>query len=320
MKISVIVLAYNLEKKIIPCLESLKIQTEKETEFLIIDDGSTDNTAKIIKDYIHQSNDDRFKYFFKENGGQADTRNFGIIHAKGEFVWYVDGDDKILDIHAIQKLYSTAKKYNLDILEFNFKKMDLRNSLYQNEYTALPVIKNRRVISGWNLVNLPFIDIAEWHFLWNRKFILENNLLFDTRLWGGEDVLNTIPIVAEANRTMYDSNCYYEYILNGKSEVTSNKDKKFIYLKDAFAALDGLNDWLKQQNVDVQKNSQVSNHIVKMFIGRVMEAYINDYPISNKYIRNFLKNKNLDYKDKVKYVLLTTLPKKLRKKLSMKLF
>nr|WP_321315637.1 glycosyltransferase [uncultured Ligilactobacillus sp.] len=318
-KISVIVPAFNIGEKIIPCLDSLCHQTELDAEFLIINDGSTDNTKQVIEDYISEKNDERFKYFEKMNSGLAATRNYGIKKASGEYVWYVDADDLVLNNNAIKNLYNQANNNNLDILEFNFQKLDLRGE-NEKKYYALPLENIDKVISGKDLINLPFLDIAEWHFLWKRSFIINNNLLLDTSVWGGEDVLNTIPIVSKANRAMYIGDCYYEYILSENSTITANKNKKKAYLDDAFYALDRLNDWLKQQSLDVQKNSQVSNHIVKMFIGRVMEAYINDYPISNKYIRNFLKNKNLNYKDKVKYVLLTTLPKKLRKKLSIKLF
>lgn len=319
IKVTIVIPVYNLKEKIIPCLESLEKQTEKDCEFLIINDGSTDNTEDIIENYLSSKNDQRFQYLKKKNGGLADTRNYGILHASGEYVWYVDGDDRILGKNAIKEVYKKAKDNNLDVLEFNFKKLDIRDLKDKKEYIDLPREDIKGVVTGYELVNLPF-DVAEWHFLWKKDFILQNDLLLDTKVWGGEDVLNTIPIVSQAKRTMYTGQCYYEYILSGSSEITGNVKKKQKYLKDAFMALDGLNDWLENQSKDVQQKSEVSNHIVKMFIGRVMEAYINDYPLSKKYINNFLKGKNLDVKDRIKKFMLTKLPKNICRKISLRLF
>ena len=104
-KISVIVPVYNTSKYICKCLDSLINQTIKnEIEIIIVNDGSTDNSEEIIKNYIEkQENKNLIKYYKKQNEGIAKTRNFGIEKATGEYILFVDSDDYI-DNKLIEKL------------------------------------------------------------------------------------------------------------------------------------------------------------------------------------------------------------------------
>ncbi len=90
-KVSVIVPAYNCEKYISDCIESLINQTYSDLEILIIDDGSTDKTGSICDD--HAENDKRIKVIHKLNGGVSETRNLGIKNATGDCLMFVDSDD-----------------------------------------------------------------------------------------------------------------------------------------------------------------------------------------------------------------------------------
>ena len=92
MKISVIVPVYNVENYLEKCLNSLVNQTLEEIEILVINDGSTDDSQKIIE--VFQSKfPQKIKAFYKENGGLSDARNFGIDRASGNFLAFVDSDD-----------------------------------------------------------------------------------------------------------------------------------------------------------------------------------------------------------------------------------
>lgn len=91
--VSVIVPVYNVEKYVEECLESIKNQTYSNIEVLMVNDGSTDKSPEICKEYEKQ--DKRFKLFNKKNGGLSDARNYGLDRIKGEYVCFVDGDDTI---------------------------------------------------------------------------------------------------------------------------------------------------------------------------------------------------------------------------------
>ena len=103
--ISVVVPVYNKQNSIKRCIESVLKQSYINWELLLIDDGSTDNSAKIIQPYLK---DDRIHYYHKENGGVSSARNMGIRKAKGEWIIFLDSDDYFLP-NALNSLLQTAE-------------------------------------------------------------------------------------------------------------------------------------------------------------------------------------------------------------------
>ena len=89
--LSIIVPAYNCEKSIEKCIDSILKQTYNDIEIIIVNDGSTDRTDDICREMAKQEN--RIKYIFKENGGVSSARNIGLDFANGEFIQFVDSDD-----------------------------------------------------------------------------------------------------------------------------------------------------------------------------------------------------------------------------------
>ena len=114
IKVSVIVPVYNVEKFIDKCLNSLVNQTLKEIEIIVVNDGSPDNSQKIIDEYVKKY-PDKIKSFIKENGGQGSARNMGMEKAVGEYISFVDSDDW-LDLDTLEKMYFLAKKDKSDIV------------------------------------------------------------------------------------------------------------------------------------------------------------------------------------------------------------
>ena len=92
-KISVIIPVYNVDKYLDECLDSVENQTLKDLEIICVDDGSTDNSAEILKN--HRDKDNRIKIITKQNGGVSDARNVGIDASTGEYIAFLDSDDVI---------------------------------------------------------------------------------------------------------------------------------------------------------------------------------------------------------------------------------
>ena len=86
--ISVIIPIYNSKKYLSKCIDSILMQTYKDFEVLLVDDGSTDNTKDICIEYV--SKDSRIKYLYKDNSGVSATRNYGIEHASGDWIVFID--------------------------------------------------------------------------------------------------------------------------------------------------------------------------------------------------------------------------------------
>ena len=108
--VSVIIPCYNSDKYINQSIDSVLSQTYKNLECIVVDDGSQDDTRAIVKDY--ENKDNRIKYLYKKNGGVSSARNYGIKHAKGEWIQLLDSDDVLIP-DKIEKQLSHVNKYNI---------------------------------------------------------------------------------------------------------------------------------------------------------------------------------------------------------------
>lgn len=119
--ISVIIPVYNAEKYLEQCLNSIKNQTYKNFEVIIVNDGSKDNTDSICKKFAQS--DSRFRYFSKENGGVSSARNFGLDNANGHYITFIDGDDWVEHNH-LEILIKSITENNSDIAICSYKEFD----------------------------------------------------------------------------------------------------------------------------------------------------------------------------------------------------
>ena len=115
VKVSIIVPVYNVEKYLSKCLESLINQTLKDIEIICVNDGSTDNSLSILKEYANK--DSRIKIIDKQNEGVSVARNTGIEVATGEYLIFVDSDDYLVE-NACEKALNTIEHNNSDICIF----------------------------------------------------------------------------------------------------------------------------------------------------------------------------------------------------------
>lgn len=170
-KITVIIPIYNQDAYIRECLDSVISQTLKEIEIICIDDGSTDYTLSVLNEYAWK--DHRIKIISHPNHGVAYSRNTGIEHAEGEFLFFLDPDDWLPDNNVFKDMYDTAKENHVLICGGSFK-----------EYTPFGCVESW---SG-NLSKYTFekegilsyrdyqFDYGWVRFIYNREFILYNNL------------------------------------------------------------------------------------------------------------------------------------------------
>ena len=149
-KVSVIVPVYNVEQYIDKCLNSLVNQTLQDIEIIIVNDGSTDRSKSIIFKFKEKFSD-KILYLEKENGGLSDARNYGIKHAKGDYIAFLDSDDYV-ELNTYEKLYNKAIQTNADMVECDFyweypdKKIHDTKANYKNESD---MFANARVVA-WN--------------------------------------------------------------------------------------------------------------------------------------------------------------------------
>ncbi len=140
-KISIIVPVYNVENYLKKCLDSIVNQTFKDIEIILINDGSTDNSLNICKEYAKK--DHRIRLINKPNGGLSSARNVGIDLSTGEYLGFVDSDDWIA-LNMYEKLYNLCKIFNADISQCKY----IRNN-EQKLNTPLRI----EIFNGINVLN-----------------------------------------------------------------------------------------------------------------------------------------------------------------------
>lgn len=162
IKVSFIVPVYNVENYLKKCLDSLVHQSGANYEIILINDGSTDNSSQICKEYAKKNK--QIKYYEKTNGGLSSARNYGIKKAKGEYIWFIDSDDFISE-NSLEIIKKTLSHDIVTIEYFNYYNdydIDSNNNNYTENHIA-------RYLINPALAPLKII---------RRKLIVKNNLYF----------------------------------------------------------------------------------------------------------------------------------------------
>jgi glycosyltransferase EpsJ len=190
--VSIIVANYNKEKYLADALESVRRQTFTNWECIVVDDGSTDDSRKIIKRFV--AKDPRFRAVFQENSGACAARNSGLRIAKGEFVMFLDADDAVC-IRALELLVMAAEEHQANIVggravpvSEEFRYLPIRDD---NEYN----IKTPMLVGGATteiLIKLLSARDENFKWLWIWRYLFRRQLLqgkwFIEELWFGDDI------------------------------------------------------------------------------------------------------------------------------------
>ncbi len=179
-KVSVIVPVYNTEKYLSKCLDSLIYQTLEDIEIICVDDGSSDNSLNILKQY--ENKDDRVKVISKENGGAGSARNLGLSLAKGEYINFIDSDDW-LDLNTLEELYIKSKYDNLDVLMYqliNFNNSD--GEFYETDYYNMACLDSKFDNAVFNYEDVGddmfSLAVSPCNKFINRNFLINLNYPF----------------------------------------------------------------------------------------------------------------------------------------------
>ena len=161
--VSIIVPVYNGEKTIERCLRSIQNQSYSNIEVLVVNDGSSDHTDRIIKKYAQR--DSRFRYIEKENTGVSDSRNVAMAEAKGDYFQFVDGDDWLVK-QATEEFVNTALTYGCDMVISDFYRVCGRRIYTKGHIDAGPVITRMKYAEY--MMEAP----ANFYYgvLWNKFF------------------------------------------------------------------------------------------------------------------------------------------------------
>ena len=228
-KISVIIPVYNVENYLKKCLDSVCNQTLTDIEIICINDGSTDNSLKILNEY--EIKDERIKVISKENGGQATARNLGIKEAQGEYVSFVDSDD-FIEPTMLEKLYTKSKNNDLDIVMCKIATYDNQTHEIKDNvwYYMLGVFRDFEKDIFTHKDTKEFtcnIAVTPYNKIYKTSLLKDNNILFPEGLIF-EDEKFFFDVYLRAQKVSIIDEFLYYYRVNRKgSTVNISKENDY---------------------------------------------------------------------------------------------
>lgn len=244
-KISVIIPVYNVEQYLRECLDSVINQTLKEIEIICVDDGSTDKSLEILKEYAQKDN--RITVITQENLHAGVARNAGLAIAKGEYVHFLDSDDWV-DLDTYEKLYDIAKKHPTKVIKFCSYCFDNKTkSLVNSFFTRMGAVQddkfNKNLGLKKDIDTLVDVSDAPWSGLYDRQFLNSKSIRFDNLLCAN------------------DVSFFYRCIINTDYIYMVNRTERFVYYRiNNSTSLIGI----RAYNFDCQINQFVNiNRIIK---------------------------------------------------------
>ena len=212
--ISVIVTTYNNEKYIKACLDSLLAQTFQDFEIVVIDDGSTDQTSKVLNQYSANS---RLKIHHQPNAGVSAARNQGLKLSHGKFVCFVDSDDYVAKNYLEKLVAPLLQDPTIDISVCGYQE------IYQDRQASYPL--KPQLLTGFQatknlLLNQRDFDVLAWNKLYKKSLFTDYDILYPVGQIH-EDNLTTYKLFAAAKKIQYLKDELYFY-QRKNSYITKN--------------------------------------------------------------------------------------------------
>lgn len=270
-KVSVIIPVYNTELYVHATVKSIQQQTLKELEIIIINDGSTDDSLKIIRDIA--ITDERIKIYNQKNQGLSVTRNIGLRHAIGKYIYFMDSDD-LLENDALELCYKKCELEQLDFVFFDAEcfSEDSTLSIGQFHYKRTQTLPNK-ICTGIEMMN---IQLNQYQFkssvclnFINRVFLLEHHLEFFPGILH-EDQLFTSQLYLQATRVNSIQRSFFYRRVRANSIMTRRFNWQNIH-----GYLTVTNELLKKINL-FTPDSAATIHcfLAQMLNAAIWQAYV----------------------------------------------
>lgn len=227
MKLSVIVPVYNAEKYLRRCLDSLVEQTLDDMQIILINDGSTDDSSEICKEYEERY--DNIEYLNKRNEGVMAAWIDGVKVSEGEYIGFVDADD-YCEADRFEQFIKSAEKTQADIIIGGHRKIggdgDISNAIYRGSISP-------GVYEGEDLEYIktiyfkePYFSALRWEKVTKAVLIKNNISNFNTEIALGDDIIFTLATLLDAKKLSVIENYGYYYRYNDSSITHTFSEKR----------------------------------------------------------------------------------------------
>lgn len=286
-KISIIVPVYNAESRLRMCLESLVNQTIKDIEIIIINDGSTDCSEKVINEYKEKYSS-LITFYSKPNEGVAKTRNFGIEKANSDYILFVDSDDYI-DLELVQILMPYINR-NVDMIKFKLQKIDEKGNVLEN--IDGPVFEETSGEEAFNKLYCTDVLIdSPCVYLIKKTLFIDNN--FEFKRSYHED-FGLIPLLVIKAETFISTPYYLYNYIQVSNSITRNEDynKTFKKIEDTLWHFDNAINEIDKMNLKKYTKENAKIYYTNAIILKIYELKKED---QIKYIKQLKKRKISKY-------------------------
>lgn len=290
--ISIIVPVYNVELYLNTCLDSIRAQTYRNFEVVLVDDGSTDSCGKICDEYSNR--DDRFKVIHKKNGGLMSAWKKGLEYAKANLIMFVDSDDWV-EKNTLEIFYNEYLKTKAEVICCSFFH-SFKNKDIPDDHTVKPGFYNKKRIENEIfpvLINdgKPLsrgVRICRWAKLINKELLVNNLFWTDDQITIGEDLNIMFPIILETSSIDILSEQYlYHYRSNDESIMKKVSPEMFSKVELLYEKEMQIANFYK-------KIYDFTNQITMDFCDLSMNIFIKEYKHDNSF-ENFEKAKSSKY-------------------------
>jgi len=279
-KISIIIPAYNVSGYLEKCLDSILVQTFTEFEVILIDDGSTDDTADICDRYAQ--NDNRITVIHKKNEGVSVARNTGIECAKGEYFLFFDGDD-FVEPYTCEELYNLIKEKQADTVLYGYHRFEngkiketsypiFQEGMYKDDSIIKELVPrfigvSEEGINRWLRHEDKALYVenpALWRVMVSSRLIKENQIRFNIALKVGEDTIFISEYLSYSKNCYVHHQCYYYLVTRPTSTI-------YIYEKNPLDKLESKLKLIEARTILTQKIKEKNGQdITKAWSGTVI--------------------------------------------------
>lgn len=302
-KISVILPVYNVEKYLRQCLDTIIGQTLREIEILCVDDGSTDNSARILEEYAQK--DQRIKIYTQKNAGAGAARNLGLRHASGKYLSFLDSDD-FFEPDMLEEAYRQAERYEAEMVVF-------RSNQYlteKDEYKETPWTLRKQELPPYapfghrqmtdNIFKV-FVGWA-WDKLFLKAFIDEKKITFQEQRTSN-DLFFVFSAVATARKIAIVDRVLAHQRRDAKDSLSKTREKSWNCF---YVALTALRERMKQEGLYNEVEKDFINYALHFSLwnlntlaeptqttlrGKLLEEWFTDLGITGKG-RDYFYNKS----------------------------
>lgn len=288
-KVSIVIPVCNVEHYLRECIDSVVRQTLRDIEIICVDDGSSDSSLSILREY--ERKDSRIKVITKQNSGYGNTMNVGMDAATGEYIGIVESDDYIAE-NMFERLYDTAVGYKSEIVKSDHYIFSTENGRSKSEYQMVcPVEYYDRLLNSKICPEIYTFTMMNWTGIYKTEFLRQNNIRHnETPGASFQDNGFWFQVMSLAKKVVFIHEAFYYYRQDNPNSSINSKKKVFCIC-----------DEYKYINDFLDKHDDLNEEYYKRFIEKKVFNYLHSYHrISDEFRLEFLERISKEFSNDLK--------------------